>query len=151
MTHPRYKVRLLPMLAGLFWLVIGIFTATSPRIAPKILRWNYIFAWMILFGLPCLFLLRLSIHQVNTDVPEQEIKSLYTDRYRQTFPQLSEEEAELQETHEIGFKNGESQGDSNSTHSLSSVNGWVLTREQADMIKRVAEEEKKKRKLQREG
>ncbi len=147
--HARYGVRFFPLLVGLFWLVVGVSMAVSSRIAPKILRWNYICAWMIMFGLPCMLLFRLSIRQSGTGVPEQETESAHTDRYKKAFPQLSSQDVD-QEI-ETGSENVENQGESKTTHSLSGANNLVLTRKQASMIKRLAEEEKKKRQMQMEG
>jgi len=58
--------RVLAFIIGLFWLMLGIFIGTSSRIAPKIFQWNYILAWIIVFGLPCLTLFWFSLHKRST-------------------------------------------------------------------------------------
>ncbi|MGB9959859.1 MAG: hypothetical protein ACPLKQ_05000 [Candidatus Bathyarchaeales archaeon] len=55
-------VRFIITLIGLIWLILGIFVATSPKIVPKILQWNYILAWILLFGFPCILLIGLGLH-----------------------------------------------------------------------------------------
>lgn len=103
---------------SLFWLTLGILTATSSRIAPKMLQWNYILAWMIVFAFPCLLLLWVSLcrenrgeksatesskHVLNEmrDMAEQKTESEFEDMHRETYPELSREETELQETREV--------------------------------------------------
>lgn len=124
-TSKGYRV--LAIMLSLFWLVLGIFTGTSSRIAPKILQWNYILAWIIVFGLPSLFLLWLSTRRPNSEAPKAKHREMpttepprqvinetrptlvekaeneYEDIYKQAFPELSSEEAELQETQEVGM------------------------------------------------
>lgn len=60
-TLGGYARRIITLIA-LIWLILGIFAGTSPKIASKILQWNYIFAWILLFGFPCTFLLWLGLH-----------------------------------------------------------------------------------------
>lgn len=59
-----HSLNFLRILVGLFWLVVGVFMGTSPEILPKILRWNYIIAWIIVFGIPSLYLLWPALNRI---------------------------------------------------------------------------------------
>jgi hypothetical protein len=103
---------------------MGIYTATSPELLPKMLQLNYIAAWTVLFGLPCTFLFWLSLRGTNLtrskeNSPEKPIQqSLQTaekgekiipkkdlgendEFYWQAFSQLSKKEADPQEAQEV--------------------------------------------------
>lgn len=108
------RFRILPFAIGSFWLVLGVFTANSSRIAPKILRWNFIIAWAVIFGIPCAILFKLSFRRVGpvektpkeeTSIPkaikEEDNESEDTGVYKEAFMELSEDEANLQETQEV--------------------------------------------------
>lgn len=64
--NPAFSLyaRFLLVSFGLLWLIAGVFVAFSPKIAPKMLQWNYVFAWIFIFGFPCSFLLWLGFHGI---------------------------------------------------------------------------------------
>lgn len=74
-------------LIGLIWLILGIFVASSPKIAPKILQWNYIFAWILLFGFPCTFLLWLGLHGLYRKSKTAFTEKVKKERYQNIFTQ----------------------------------------------------------------
>ena len=106
---PKF-LKLLSLAAGLLWLTLGFYAATSPKIAPKILALNYgyIAAWLIVYGLPSMLLFWLALRKPKAPcetvtekaeeyAPSKPEKSFYEESY----PELSQEEAELQEIQEV--------------------------------------------------
>ena len=106
---PKF-LKLLSLAAGLLWLTLGFYAATSPNIAPKILALNYsyIAAWIIVYELPSALLIWLGLRRRSKPetITERVTKEIVAKPQEKTFyeescPELSEEEAQLQETQEI--------------------------------------------------
>ena len=104
------RFRIFPAIVGLIWLLLGVVVFLNNLV--KYLKWSYIAAWMVLFGLPCAILFKLSFRGTETvrKISTEETSKLRATAreenwvrgiYREAFPELSEEEAELQETQEI--------------------------------------------------
>ena len=107
---PKF-LKLLSFVAGLLWLTLGFYAATSSKIAPKILGLNYgyIAAWLIVYGLPSMLLFWLALRKPKalcetvTEKAEEEYTPSMPEKsfYEESYPELSQEEAELQEIQEV--------------------------------------------------
>jgi len=106
------RFRIIPLIVGFLWLFIGL--GVFANNLAKYLKWSYIAAWMLLFGIPCIILFKLSFRRVETvkktsdeetlgltTIAKENTEHEATSIYREAFPELSEEEAELQETQEV--------------------------------------------------
>jgi len=58
-------IRLLILGLGIIWLVAGVSIASSPKMAPKMVQWNYIVAWILLFGAPTYVLFTVALKGVK--------------------------------------------------------------------------------------
>ena len=105
------RFRILPAAVGLLWLFLGL--GVFVKNLAKYLKWNYIAAWMVLFGIPCAILFKLSFHRIETvektsmeeasrptAITKEETEDEAASIYREAFPELKEE-VELRETQEI--------------------------------------------------
>ena len=89
--------------------MLGFYAATSPNIAPKIiaLNYGYIVAWAIVYGLPSTFLIWLALRKRKfhreEKVREMEMQVTTSEKtfYGESYPELDQEEAQLQEIQEI--------------------------------------------------
>ena len=106
------RFRILPAVLGFVWLFMGL--GVFAMDIRKFMQWNYIVAWMLLFGIPCIILFKLSFPRIKTlekMTAEESLKETSLAKedtvaetahvYKEAFPELSEEEAELQETQEV--------------------------------------------------
>jgi hypothetical protein len=58
------RFRIPPFAIGFFWLVIGL--GVFAENLAKYLKWSYITAWMVLFGIPCAILFKLSFRRIKS-------------------------------------------------------------------------------------